>query len=255
MAKAARAAWLAHWNLMRRYHRYEVVGLERLERDGPALLVGYHGRPIARDLCMLQALMHARKWPMPVAVMHRSFAEAPVLRWIAEGMEFVIGDGAAMESAIARGAKVIVTPGGTREGCRSRRHRYRVDWGSRTGYVKLAIKYRLPIIPIAASGVDDAYLGLNDGHRWGRRLGIPRQMPAWLGLGPLGLWPMSPPFPVKIVQLVGPPIEDHLLWPIAPDDPPAIRGLALKIESAVQKLLDQITHRPTVGFPRAGAEA
>ena len=33
---------------------------------------------------------------------------------------------------------------------------YEVDWGERTGYLRLALRHRLAIIPVAAAGVDDA---------------------------------------------------------------------------------------------------
>ena len=59
--------WLTTWRLARRYHRYEVVGLEHLERPGAALLVGYHGRPIAYDLCMLLVTVYERLGYMPHA--------------------------------------------------------------------------------------------------------------------------------------------------------------------------------------------
>jgi len=230
---AARAAWLAYWKAMRVYHRFEVEGLANLERPGAALVVGYHGRPVAHDLCMLQSFMYDRTGAMPHAVIHEAFARYPVLRWLVESGAFVTGDGEAMAAILARGEKVIVTPGGTREGLRSFRDRYRVHWGGRLGYVRLAVKYGLPIIPTAAAGVDDTYLGLNDGHAWGRRL--PGGFPLWLGVGPLGLWPISPPFPVKITLHVGEPIA---LGEVDPDDRAALTAVHTRVVGAVQALLD-----------------
>lgn len=237
-AAAARAAWFAYWDAMRRYHRFEVRGLEHATRPGPALIVGYHGRPIAHDLCMLQALLRERGGPEPRPVIHAAFAAAPVLRWLVEGVGFVTGDGEPMARVIARGDPVIVTPGGTREGCRSSRERYRVAWGGRLGYLRLALKYRLPVIPAAASGVDDTYLALNDGHAWGKRLRLPAGLPAWIGLGPLGLWPLSPPFPVKITQHIGAPLDLEEGGPVDPSDRGALLALHARVTSAVQALLD-----------------
>jgi 1-acyl-sn-glycerol-3-phosphate acyltransferase len=238
-AAAARAAWYAYWDAMRRWHRFEVRGLERIERAGPSLVVGYHGRPIAHDLCMLQALLRERRGPEPRPVIHATFDRTPVLRWLVEGVGFVTGDDASLAAAIDRGDPIIATPGGTREGCRSHAHRYRVAWGERTGYLKIALKYRLPIVPTAASGVDDTYVGLNDGYAWGKRLGVPGRLPVWIGLGPLGLWPLSPPFPVKIVQHIGEPIDLARESPIDPTDRAALLALHRRVVDAVQSLLDQ----------------
>jgi 1-acyl-sn-glycerol-3-phosphate acyltransferase len=228
-AAAARAAWFGYWNTMRRYHRYEVRGLEHLPRDGSALVAGYHGRPIAHDLCMLQALLAERAVRLR-PIIHSYFRTAPLLSWIYQGVDFLDGDGDSMAQAIARGDLIVVTPGGTREGCRSFRDRYRVDWGERFGYLRLARKYGLRIIPAAARGIDDTYLALNDGYRWGRRAGLPGGLPLWLGLGPLGPWPLSPPFPVKIVQRLGPPIDVS-----STDD---LSSLHSRVIAAVQDLLN-----------------
>src|SRR5262249_44346269 len=121
------------------------------------------------------------------------------------------------------------------EGCRSFRHRYEVDWGDRTGYLRLAIRHRLPIIPIAAHGVDDGYLGLNDGHALGKRLGAPYRLPLWLGIGLWGPFPLSPPLPVKTPQLVGEPIDTG---GVDVEDRPRLLALHREVAGAVQALLD-----------------
>ncbi len=239
-ARAARAAWLAYWNAMRRWHRYDVRGLDRLLdvwREGPALLVGYHGRPIAHDLCMLQALLLERTGRLPRAIIHEYFKVAPGLRWLYEGFEFLAGDGDEMAEAVARGDLVFVTPGGTREGTRSFRDRYRVEWGPRVGYIRVALRYGLPIIPAAAWGVDDTYLALNDGFALGQRLGLPGGLPAWIGIGATGLWPFSPPLPVKITQVIGEPIYLDVKA-IDVKDRAALAAIHARITSSVQALLD-----------------
>lgn len=233
-AQTARRAWLSYWNTMRRYHRYRAVGLEHLDACRPALIVGYHGRPIARDLCMLQAML-AERGRFPRAIMHEAAATLPVARELVEGMEFLTGTGAALDEAIAREDHIIVTPGGTREGCRSHRHRYRVDWGTRRGYVRLALERGLPIIPAAGHGVDDTYVGLNDGYRTGKRLGAPGRMPVWIGVGPLGLWPVSPPWPVRITTVLGAPLR---FGDVDPNDPDVIDRVHQTVTEAVQALLD-----------------
>jgi hypothetical protein len=73
--------------------------------------------------------------------------------------------------------------------------------------LKLALRHGLPVVPVGASGVDDLYVALADGHLLGRRLGLPRGMPLWPGLGPLGFFPLSPPFPVQVRQVVGRPLD------------------------------------------------
>jgi 1-acyl-sn-glycerol-3-phosphate acyltransferase len=225
---------------MRVYHRYEVHGLEHLPASGAALLVGYHGRPVAYDLCMLSVTLYERLGYLPHGVVHRAARRLPIMKWATDGLGFVEGDGAEVAQAVRRGEHILVQPGGTREGCRSYRTRYTVDWGERTGYLKLAIRHRMSIVPIAASGIDDGYFGLNDGYALGKRLHAPLGLPLWLGVGPLGLWPLSPPFPVKITQYLGEPINPLENGPIDPADRGALLGLHKKVIDAVQGILDRV---------------
>jgi hypothetical protein len=235
---AARAAWLTTFRLLQRYHRYEVVNLEPLLAPGAKLLVGYHGRPLAVDLCMLTVTLHDRLGYLPHGIAHGAFDRIPGMRQVADGLGFVTGDGPLLAEAVAKGEHVLVQPGGTREGCRDFRHRYQVDWGERLGYLRLAVRYGLPIVPIAGHGMDDAYVGLNDGYAWGKRVGMPGRLPLWLGVGATGLWPLSLPFPVRMTQWVGQPLTAHLAPGFDGADRQALLSVHRRVTGAVQGLLD-----------------
>ena len=229
--------WLGYWRSMQRYFRYEVRGLHHLERGEAALIVGYHGRPVAWDTCLLSVTLYDRLGYLPHGIFHRQFERAPVTGWLLRGLGGVTNDGPRIAEAVARGEHIVTVPGGTREGYRRADVRYRVDWGTRTGYVRLAAKYRLPIVPCGASGVDDTYLGLNDGYRWGKRLGVPGGVPVWLAVGPTGLFPCSLPFPVRIRQVVGPPVRDAASATFDPEDEAACQRVHEQVASRVQSLL------------------
>jgi 1-acyl-sn-glycerol-3-phosphate acyltransferase len=232
------ATWLAAFRVLRAWHRYEVQGLETLLQPGAKLIVAYHGRPVALDQCMLTVSLHERLGYLPHGIIHGYFGQNRLLRRWIDGLGFVTGDGPELAEAVARGEHVLVQPGGTREGCRSFRHRYQVDWGERLGYLRLAIRHGLPIVPVAGNGVDDAYVGLNDGYALGRRLGVPAGIPVWMGLGATGVWPLALPFPVKITQLVGAPIQRHLRGGIDPSDRAALVALHQEVRGSVQALMD-----------------
>ena len=102
----------------------------------------------------------------------RVSALVPWWHWLLDGLEFFVGDGPALAAAVRRGEHLIVTPGGAQEACRRWDDSYRVHWGEHVGYVRLAVKYGLPIVPVGAAGADGTYIGLNDGPAFGRALGI-----------------------------------------------------------------------------------
>jgi len=60
---------------------------------------------------------------------------------------------------------------------------------------------------VATAGIDDVYVGLNDGYALGKQLGVPYGLPVWLGVGLFGLWPLALPLPVKLTMRVGRPIH------------------------------------------------
>src|SRR5206468_3321047 len=119
-----RELWLRFWREMQCYHRYRVEGLEHLDGGSARLIVGYHGRPFALDMCMLTVAIHDRLGYLPHGIVHRGVDAIPPLGWLVDGLGFVRGDGPDLAAAVARGEHIVVTPGGAREGCRSWRDRY-----------------------------------------------------------------------------------------------------------------------------------
>lgn len=247
-ARRARALWLGTWRALRRWHRYSVEDLDHLLTPGPKLVVGYHGRPIAHDLCMLQTVLLDRTGHLPRAIVHDQLPGLPGLAALVEGAELLLGTEAEFDRAVREGSLVFVTPGGSREGCRSHRHRYEVNWGRRQGYVRLAARHGLPIVPVASLGADDTYVGLNDGEALGARLGLPKGVPVWLGVGPLGLWPFSPPFPVKVTTRIGAPIATA---GVDPGDRDAVARVHATVVEAVQSLLANRPSPPPSPAPPA----
>lgn len=184
-------------------HDYRVVGLEKLP-EGPALLVGYHGSP-ALDAILLGWLLYEREGRPPRGIAHRVLFRVPGVSGLIRALAMVPGDDDALRAAVDRGERIIVLPGGTRECFRSSRTRYALDWANRRGYARLAQRYGLPIVPFAASGVDDLYRIIGDGYRISMRLTGTDALPLCLPLGHRSL-PFGPPRPVKIHQRLGDPI-------------------------------------------------
>jgi 1-acyl-sn-glycerol-3-phosphate acyltransferase len=242
----ARELWMGYWRGMRRYHRFEVRGLQHILGSGPAMIVGYHGQPGARDLIMLQELLLREHGETTYAVTHDAVFRIPLLRDLAEGMELVSRERGAIADIIERGEKLIVAPGGIREAWSTVRDRYRLRW-RQSGYLKLALRHGLPIIPVVGAGAGDAFYSAYDAYRFWKpiwkRTGLPEGFGLYLGIGPCGLWPFSPPFPARIVQYAGAPIDliaefgEH--GKIDPDDRAALDRINQQIAARMQDMLDR----------------
>jgi 1-acyl-sn-glycerol-3-phosphate acyltransferase len=233
-------AYFAYLRFLRRYHRFSMEGLERLLSPGAKLVVGYHGRGLPMDLAIVTLEIYERKGYLPRSITHRALYELPVARALFPYFGGVSGDGPEVARAFGSGEAVFVAPGGTREATRSFRERYVVRWGDRKGYLRLALKYRVPIVPVASSGVDDRFIGLNDGHAWNERLGLRAEPPPWLGIGAVGVFPLALPLPSRIHTIVGEPIDP---------------SSALGEEPATKEHLDELHHRTTRAVQRLLDEA
>lgn len=244
---AALRYWLGLMSAWKGWFRYTVEGMEHLDGPGCKMVVGYHGRPLAYDLFLLGAEIHDRHGYLPLALVHRAFLNDPYLRWLTEGLDWAVGRGPAMEDAVQQGRHMILAPGGPREGLRPAWIRNRVDWGDHCGYLRFAVRHDVPVVPAAASGVDLAYLGLHDGRTLMRRLGT--EWPTWIGLGPLGFYPWSPPFPVKIHQIVGAPIRPRDEGVTDPRDAAGVAALHRRITDRVQELQDEARRLVRVDAP------
>ena len=146
--------WTAIWELAARYHRYEVEGLQHVMQDPDnrktSLIVGYHGRPLAVDLCILSVRLRQMLGYFPHCFMHRHVRSLPGGEHIIESLGFLTHDGEPIEQAKAKGEHILVPPGGASEGMRRYRDNYQVRWPS-SGYARLAVRHRLDIIPVACA--------------------------------------------------------------------------------------------------------
>ena len=225
---------LATFRLWSRYFRYEVDGFDVLAATEPSLIVAYHGGPWTFDLWMLAARMYDELGYFPRASWHRVWWRVPGVREAVAELGGLPGPPTAADvlELKSRGEHLVMAPGGTREGLRPFWRRHRVDFGSRRGYLRLAYAHRLPIIPVVASGLDETFLGLNDGHAVSRRLAGRYGVPAWFAVGLGGPWPFALPFPVRIRQRIGAPIRLG--------DETTLEEAHVRVTTTLQSMLDAL---------------
>ena len=207
MADASLA--LATFRFWTRYFRFEVEGFDIVATSEPALLVGYHGGPWTFDLWMLGVRMYDELGYFPRAFWHRSWWRLPAVGRVVTELGGLPGPptDADIVALKSQGEHLVLAPGGTREALRPFWKRQHVDFGRRRGYVRLARAHDMPIIPVVASGVDETFLGLNDGRALSKRLFGRNDVPVWLAVGVGGIWPLALPLPVRIRQRVGTPVD------------------------------------------------
>ena len=158
------------------------------------------------------------------------------------------GDAHVARTALAEWRRdVLVMPGGDLDTWRPYRDRYRVCFGGRKGYARLALAANVPIVPVANAGAHDTLIVLARGERLARWLKLPRlararvfpihlSLPYGLAIGP---WPHLPP-PKKLSYRVGTPIPPPK--PNGVTNEQAVAVLDRQVRTALQGLLERLQH-------------
>jgi 1-acyl-sn-glycerol-3-phosphate acyltransferase len=246
--------------ILRHYFRGEVRGLERVPAGQTLIVANHDGGMLPVD-----GLLFGAEW-------HRRFEFQRRLHFLVHDMVlFIMGpwrgamrrvgcilaDRHNLDAALDAGHSVMVYPGGSRETFRSFFDRKRLTLGGRTGFVRHALRRRVPITPVVSVGAHETFFVLWRGNWLADRLGITRRFradvfPIVAGL-PFGVWfgigiPHLP-LPAKITMQVLPPVDVHAeaaLWlgrePREADvhDPALIGHLFEKVRSAMQGELDRL---------------
>ncbi len=225
------------------YLRLHREGIEHIPRV-PALFVANHNGGIFGPdlLCTLGTLWEVLGTGAPLYALAHDFAMRqfrPLGRVLQAfgGLRACPGNAA---RALAAGAQVLVYPGGDLEAYRPTRLRDRIVLGTRTGFVRVAQRAGVPIVPIVTHGAHRSAYILTDGaaiarwldlHRWGRleRFPVALAMPWGLALGP---WIPYLPLPFPIRMRVLPPV---LVGP--DDDQDAVRET---VRAQMQLALDDL---------------
>lgn len=180
-----------------KYFRVEVEGLENIPYEGKTLLVSNHSGVVPWDAAMLKiALFNEHPARRELRFLVDDFVfHFPFLGTV---MNRIGGIRACPENAerlLEAGEIVSVFPEGIKGISKLFRDRYSLERFGRGGIVRLAIKTKAPISPVAVIGAEEIYPLLFKSHILARPLGLPfiPITPLFPFLGPLG----AIPFPTK----------------------------------------------------------
>ncbi len=200
------------------WFRADVRGLENISAEGPVLLVGNHsgGTLIADTFIFSQAFYdHFGPEREFFQLAHDLVFKVPGVRAMLTPYGTVPASPENMGRALARDAALLVYPGGDHETYRASWHSAEIDFAHRTGFVRLALKHGVPLVPVVSIGGQETALFLGQGEHIARLLHLhqllridvaPVQIaPPW-GITVLDL-PGRLPLPAKISIEVLPPID------------------------------------------------
>ena len=253
--------------VVRLLFRPEVHGVENLPARGPYMLVANHsaGMGLAEIACiagLLGPFMGDR--PMAAFVHPINYTNS-VTTWIQDGLGSIPSTYDAADEALKSGVALLVFPGGDHETLRPFWQANRVDFGGRRGFLRIAKRSQVAVVPMGIRGshwtapmlfrarwlawvlVAPRLMGQK---RWGVSLlaclgaismlflAIPmgaKLFLAWFWLAsPLGFLPV---FPATIRMKIGQPIPPGTLFV---DTDPELTTAQHRVQHAVQLLVDSL---------------
>lgn len=223
--------------LYRRYFRATALGVEHIASSGRAILVANHSGALPYDALMLMRALelehpaHRRVRPL----LEDDVFHAPFLGPFMNKMGGVRANPENAERLLDDGELVAVFPEGIQGTGKLYRDRYRLQRFGRGGFIKLALRTRSPIIPVAVVGAEEASPTLGRVHWLGRAVGL-----SHLPLTPAGVLPL----PSKWTLQFGAPIDlaaEHP--PEAADDRLLVARLADGVRSQIQGMIDELLSR------------
>lgn len=222
------------------YFRVEVRGAHHVP-PGPCMLVPNHGGQLPFDgfLVAMAAVLEVDPPRVVRGMVERWFPSLPFISTLFTRCGQVVGDPHNCIALLERGQSILVFPEGVGGSGKTYWKRYTLQRFG-TGFVRIALQTRCPIVPVALVGTEEIYPSIAKLDRLARVLGVPYVpvTPFFPALGLLGALPL----PVKVDIQFGEPF----LFEGDPDAPEGeVAAMVDVVKQRIQSMLDAgIARRP-----------
>lgn len=221
------------------YFRVEARGAQHVPAKGPAILVANHSGAFPYDGVMTHLAVYNEhpKGRIVRYLVDDYVFEVPLLR------SFIMRAGgvrACHENAtrlLDRGELIVVFPEGVKGVSKTFDQRYRLLRFGRGGFIRLAMRTGVPIVPVAVIGAEEIHPIIWKSRRLARPLGLPfiPFTPTFPWLGPLGFVPL----PSKWRIVFGKPVSFDGFHPADAEDEKLVARYTDTIRKTVQGMIDR----------------
>lgn len=226
----------------RKWFRVETTGLDNVPSVGPALVVANHSGTIAVDSLMTWVALrdqhpaHRYLRMLGADLVFRT----PLVGEFARKAGHTLACNADAERLLAAGELVAVWPEGFKGTGKPFSERYRLRRFGRGGFVSVALRTGVPIVPCSIVGAEEAYPMLANVGALARLFDLPYFpiTPTFPWLGPAGAIPL----PSKWLIEFGEPVDTVGLADRA-DDPALVGTLTEQVRETIRQTLHRLLAR------------
>ena len=214
--------------LYRHYFRVSTYGVENIPAHGRAMIIGNHSGGIAVDAAMVITSTFLEMDPPRLAqgMAEKFINQLPVgSLWSSRTGQFT-GLPEHAERLLEDDRLLMVFPEGAKGTAKLYKERYSlVDFG--TGFVRLALKTKTPIVPLGFVGGGDAVPTVLNSYALGKLLGVP-----YVQVTPYGL---ALPLPVSCEVHYGEPMRFE---GSGDEDDTIIKGYVEQVKTRIAELIE-----------------
>lgn len=241
--------------LLNFYYRYwfrvETEGIENIPAAGGALLVSNHSGALPPDAPMvMQAIRNEHPDPRPLYMLGEHwFKGYPGVSMLVNKLGLIPAHRENAQRLLnEEGQLAIVFPEGQKGTRKVYWQRYRLRRFGRGGFVRSAIRARVPIVPVALVGGEEA-MPIFAHLRLMQKLSGLIYFPVNHAFPHFGLAAALMYMPAKFRIRFLPPVETDSIPVEAADDPAEVQAIAERIRARIQDELDQmVAARSSVWF-------
>jgi 1-acyl-sn-glycerol-3-phosphate acyltransferase len=222
------------------YFSVRARGVEHIPTRGRAMLVGNHSGGIAIDAVMvvMSCLLEMDPPRLAQGMAEKFINRLPFLSQMASRTGQLTGLPEHAERLLEDDRLLLVFPEGARGTAKLYRDRNSlVDFGS--GFLRLALKTKTPIVPFAVLGGGEAFPTIGNAYKLGRIFGLPYL--------PIAAYGLPIPLPAKIEIEYAPPL--HFVGTGNEDDA-VLQGYVDQVKAVIARMIDTGAHRRRGEPPR-----
>ncbi|MCC7161542.1 MAG: acyltransferase family protein [Anaerolineae bacterium] len=233
--------------LYHKYWRVTLNGVENIPEDGRALLVSNHSGQLPFDgaMLLLGILQQHAAARFTRALYASWFPTLPFVSDLLVKVGQVMANDENALRLLEQEHLVAVFPEGYKGAGKLYKDRYHLARFGRGGFVKVALKSRAPLIPVAVVGAEETYISLHKSATLAKLIGFPYFpiSPTFPWLGPLGLIPL----PTKWYIDIGEPIPTDQYPEGSENNLMLVSQLTDRVRDTVQEMInDRLRTRKSI---------
>ena len=205
------------------YFRVSAHGLKNIPKKGSAFVISNHSGQLPMDGTLIgTALATNPNGPRaPRAMIERFFPTIPFVYSVLTGFGAIIGDPINCIKMLENEEVVIVSPEGVRGSGKPYNKRYQLQYMG-TGFIRIAIQTKSPIIPVGVVGCEETMPSLGSVDFLAKMLAVP-------------YIPIAPPVPLpaRVYLNFGKPMH----FDGDPDDEPKMKEMVEEVKKEINKLI------------------